>query len=173
MEMKEFYYENGIRVSLFNLDHEAVPFHFHQSVSDMIFCSKGTIQIELPEKKKVYTVAQGNVFQIPSRTKHRFANGEQHGRQSRYVLMQLGSFDIEFEQDTESMQALLPSAKPKHESKTPIYIENRKADIQALASRFAKNRPEALTEEENRDVVMALEYFAAKGVESVYSDEKV
>ena len=72
MEMKEFYYEDGIRVSLFNLDHD-VSFHFHQSVSDMIYCSKGSINIELPELKH-HNVEYGNVFQIPPNVKHRFAN---------------------------------------------------------------------------------------------------
>ncbi|MCG2838085.1 cupin domain-containing protein [Photobacterium sp. WH77] len=166
--MKEFYYQDEIRVSLFNLDHEAVPYHFHQTVSDMIFCSAGMIRIELPELGKLFTVPKGKAFQIPSQVKHRFANGAPEGEKSRYVLVQLGNFDIEFVKDTQEMQALLFDTLLQSADNTQVYIEDRKQDILGLARRFAQNRPEELTEEENSDVIEALEYFARYGVESVY-----
>ncbi|UTM59263.1 cupin domain-containing protein [Photobacterium sp. CCB-ST2H9] len=168
MEMKEFYYQDGIRVSLFNLDHEAVPYHFHQSVSDMIYCSKGTIRIELPELEKLFIVPQGKVFQIPAQVKHRFANGAPEGVASRYVLMQLGHFDIEFVKDTRAMQALLSETGPQNGDEKPVYIEDRKADILALADHFTQHKPEVLTDEENRDVVTALRYFAEQGIAAIY-----
>ncbi|WP_158715664.1 cupin domain-containing protein, partial [Streptomyces sp. NRRL S-481] len=96
MEMKEFYYQDGLRVSLFNLDHEAVPYHFHNEVSDMVYCSRGQIAIELPEAGEVYTVLPGQVFQVPRTNKHRFVNGAPVGTPSRYVLLQIGTFDINF-----------------------------------------------------------------------------
>lgn len=168
MEMKEFYYKDGIRVSLFNLDHKAVPFHYHQTVSDIILCSKGLIEVELPEQKKKYSVHEGEVFQIPCRTKHRFANGAQPGRLSRYVLMQIGNFDIDFIKDSKSMQALLNGIFPEVVSKAPVYIEDRKEDIMRLAKLFAESKPEELTDEENNDVIMALRLFASKGIESEF-----
>ncbi|GIB59863.1 MULTISPECIES: cupin domain-containing protein [Vibrionaceae] len=172
MEMKEFYYENGIRVSLFNLDHKAVPFHFHQTVSDMIYCSKGSIKIELPEIGGLYKVATGNVFQIPPRVKHRFANGEENGQASRYVLLQLGCFDIEFLDDTSSLQDMLKETELKLDSSTPVYIENRKDEILTLANKFSRNKPDVLTNEENNDVVEALKLFASEGITSPYPDKR-
>ncbi|GAA3230838.1 hypothetical protein GCM10020256_44840 [Streptomyces thermocoprophilus] len=65
MEMKEFHYEDGLRVSLFNLDHKAVPYHFHNEVSDLMYCSRGVITVELPDSGEVFTVRPGEMFQVP------------------------------------------------------------------------------------------------------------
>ncbi|MFV0573968.1 MAG: cupin domain-containing protein [Vibrio sp.] len=175
MEMKEFYYEDGIRVSLFNLDHEAVSFHFHKTVSDMIYCSEGSINIELPEIKKLYNVKSGNVFQIPPNIKHRFANGEEKGRLSRYILLQIGTFDIEFMKNTTELQSMLKKTILESNASTKIYIENRKENILALANKFSCNKPEVLTTKENQDVITALRIFAKDGVETPYpiSEEKL
>ncbi|OCQ19189.1 hypothetical protein A7985_20870 [Pseudoalteromonas luteoviolacea] len=170
MEMKEFYYENGIRVSLFNLDHRAVPYHFHQSVSDMIYCAKGAINIELPDKHQIYHVPLGEVFQIPSKLKHRFANAMEPGMPSRYVLMQLGEFDIEFVKNNKKMDALLEGATHFDYQQTDVYIENRKQDILALVEQFAANKPEVLDEEELNDVLTALKLFATQGVEARFPE---
>lgn len=172
VDMKEFYYENGIRVSLFNLDHRAVPFHFHQMVADMIYCSKGSIRIELPELGKLYKVNTGNIFQTPPRVKHRFVNGEERGQTSRYILLQLGNFDIEFLGDTLSLQNMLEETEPDLDSPTPVYIENRRDAILALANELSRNKPDALTTEEKNDVVEALKSFASKGISASYPDRR-
>lgn len=170
MEMKEFYYENGIRVSLFNLDHRAVPYHFHQSVCDMIYCAKGAINIELPDRQQIYHVPVGKVFQIPSKLKHRFANAMEPGKASRYVLMQLGEFNIEFVKNNKKMDAQLVGATHFDYQPTDVYIEDRKADILALVEHFSQNKPEVLDDEELSDVLTALKAFATQGIETQYPE---
>lgn len=164
MEMKEFYYEDGIRVSVFNLDHEAVPYHFHNEVSDMVYCSRGQIAIELPEAGEVFTVHPGQVFQVPRTNKHRFVNGAPVGTPSRYVLLQIGTFDINFVPPTEGLAEKVADRTATHVADADVYIENRKADILKLADHFASEKPEVLTAEEQTDVVQALRCFADRGI---------
>jgi len=166
MEMKEFYYQNDLRVSLFNLDHKSVPFHFHNEVSDMMYCSRGQITIELPEDGEVFTVLPGQVFQVPRTKKHRFTNGAPVGTPSRYVLLQIGTFDINFVPAAEELAGKIADRTATHVADAGVYIENRKADILELADRFAAEKPEALTAQEQTDVVEALRCFVDRGITS-------
>lgn len=166
MEMKEFYYQNGMRVSVFNLDHEAVPYHFHNEVSDMVYCSRGQIAIELPEAGEVFTVLPGQVFQVPRTNKHRFVNGAPVGTPSRYVLLQLGTFDINFVPAAEGLAGKVADRTATHVADADVYIENRKADVLKLADHFASEKPEDLTAEEQTDVVRALRCFVERGIEA-------
>ncbi|WP_030955296.1 hypothetical protein, partial [Streptomyces sp. NRRL S-481] len=51
-----------------------------------------------------------------------------------------------------------------HVADADVYIENRRADILELADRFASEKPEVLTVEEQTDVVQALRCFADRGI---------
>lgn len=164
MEMKEFYYQDGLRVSLFNLDHKAIPYHFHNEVSDLMYCSMGQIAIELPESGKVFTVLPGEVFQVPRTSKHRFVNGAPVGTPSRYVLLQIGRFDINFVPAAEGLAGKVADSTAIHVADADVYIENRQADILELADRFASEKPEVLTAEEQTDVVQALRCFVHRGI---------
>ncbi|MEU5282260.1 cupin domain-containing protein [Streptomyces asoensis] len=164
MEMKEFYYQNGLRVSVFNLDHKSVPFHFHNEVSDMVYCSRGQIAIELPDDGEVFTVLPGQVFQVPRTKKHRFVNGAPVGTPSRYVLLQIGTFNINFVPHAEELAGKVAGRTAMHVADADVYIENRKADILELARHFASEKPETLTAEEQTDVVEALRCFVDRGI---------
>ena len=166
MEMKEFHYQDGLRVSLFNLDHKAVPYHFHREVSDMMYCSRGQITIELPDTGEVFTVQPGEVFQVPSPSRHRFVNGAPVGTLSRYVLLQIGEFDINFVPAAQELAERFAGRAKTLVTNGSVYIENRKDDITELADRFERVKPEELTAEEQRDVVEALRSFAARGTET-------
>ncbi|MCL1479935.1 cupin domain-containing protein [Marinobacter sp. M3C] len=168
MEMKEFYYQKGIRVSVFNLDHKSVPFHKHDRVSDIMYCSKGSIVIELPDLQRRVKVQRGGIFQIPIGTLHRFSNGESAGKESRYALMQLGDFNIQFKRNHAELQSELNQFPIDTSSCSVVFIENRKPDIVRLADEFEENKPEMLSDEETRDVVMALRSFAMNGKETPY-----
>jgi|26BtaG_2_1085354.scaffolds.fasta_scaffold02719_4 hypothetical protein len=168
MEMKEFYYQNGIRVSVFNLDHKSVPFHKHERVSDIMYCSKGSILIDLPDLQRRVKVQQGGIFQIPVGTRHRFSNSEKNGIESRYVLMQLGDFNIQFERNHAELQSELNQVPVDTYSCSVVFIENRKPDIVLLADEFEESKPQTLSDEEARDVVVALRAFAMNGKESPY-----
>lgn len=163
MEMKEFYYHDGIRISLFNLDHEAVSFHSHTTVTDIMCCVKGIIHIELPDTKKVYRVIEDQIFQVPSKAKHRFTNGNVNGKESRYVLLQVGNFDIDFLENTHDLEISLQGVKLKNVIQTEINIDRRNDDIINIAKMFSREKPVELTFEERDDVVKALEIFASKG----------
>lgn len=167
MEMKEFYYQDGLRVSLFNLDHRAVPYHYHSEVSDMMYCSQGKITIELPETDEVFGVDPGQVFQVPHPSKHRFVNGAPVGTLSRYVLLQIGTFDINFVPAKEIGEPFEGRAATGI-ADASVYIEDRKGDISDLADRFERTRPDGLDAEEQADVVAALRCFASRGLESAH-----
>ncbi|MFS8198901.1 cupin domain-containing protein [Streptomyces sp. CWNU-52B] len=164
MEMKEFYYQDGLRVSVFNLDHEAVPYHFHNEVSDMVYCSLGQISIELPEAGEVFTVLPGEVFQVPRTNKHRFVNGAPVGTPSRYVLLQIGTFDINFVPPAEGLAGKIADSTVTHVADADVYVEDRKAEIIKLADHFASEKPEVLTTDEQADVVRALRCFVDRGI---------
>lgn len=164
MEMKEFHYEDGLRVSLFNLDHESVPFHFHREVSDMMYCARGRITIELPDSGRVVGVEPDQVFQVPSPARHRFVNGAPPGTLSRYVLLQIGSFDITFIDDGEQPSLPEPAASEGENGVVGVvYIEDRRDDIRSLADRFERERPGPLNAQEQADVVSALRALASRG----------
>ncbi|WP_224388960.1 hypothetical protein [Pseudonocardia sp. ICBG1293] len=160
MEMKEFHYQDGLRVSLFNVDDKAVPFHFHNCVTDLMYCSRGAIRIELPDL--------GEVFAVPHPTRHRFVNGAPSGTESRYVLLQIGEFDITFLPDADGIAEQLNGRAATPITDSAVYIETRKIDIAALADRFAAERPDVLTHAERDDVVTALRAFAGQGTESAH-----
>ncbi|MFE2266159.1 cupin domain-containing protein [Streptomyces griseosporeus] len=164
MEMKEFHYQDGLRVSLFNLDHKAVPYHYHSEVSDLMYCSRGSITIELPDSGEVFTVQPGEVFQVPSPSRHRFVNGAPVGTPSRYVLLQIGVFDINFVPEAKRIAEQFAGREKTAVTDGAVYIEDRREDIARLAERFARTRPAELTEEEQADVVEALRCFASRGI---------
>lgn len=168
MEMKEFYYEDGIRVSLFNLDHQSVSYHYHHTVSDMIYCAKGAIDIELPDLQKIYHIVEGQTFQIPSCIKHRFANGMSVGERSRYILLQLGSFDIEFASNSSQLEESLQNIHKVNEPSKAVYIEDRKSDILNVAAQFSNKKPDVLDTEEVGDVITGLRCFVKNGVEAEF-----
>lgn len=167
MEMKEFYDQDGLRVSMFNLDHKSVPYHFHNEVSDMMYCARGQITIELPDTGEVFTVHPGQVFQVPNPSKHRFVNGAPVGTLSRYVLLQIGAFDINFIPDAKQIAGQFGRATT-HGTDGVVYIQDRKHDIVKLADRFEREKPEVLTSEEQADVVEALRFLASGGLEMVH-----
>lgn len=166
MEMKEFHYEDGLRVSLFNLDHKAVPYHFHSEVSDMMYCSRGQITIELPDTGDAFTVQPGEVFQVPSPSRHRFVNGAPVGTPSRYVLLQIGVFDINFVPAAGEIAEQFADRAKTLVTNGAVHIADRKVDITQLADHFERVKPEALTSEEQVDVVEALRCFASRGTET-------
>ncbi|MBB5934332.1 hypothetical protein [Streptomyces zagrosensis] len=168
MEMKEFHYQDGLRVSLFNLDHKAVPYHFHHAVSDMMYCSRGQIAVELPDTNEVLTVGPGQTFQVPHPNKHRFVNGAPVGTASRYVLLQIGTFDINFVPVTEDIAGQFTDRAATRVTDSTVYIEDRKSDISKLADHFEQERPDGLDSEEQGDVVAALRCFASHGLETAH-----
>ncbi|WP_394845555.1 cupin domain-containing protein [Pendulispora brunnea] len=168
MEMKEFHYQDGVRVSVFNLDHKSIPYHFHNQVSDMVYCAKGQISIELPDTGEVFTIHPGQIFQVPNPSKHRFVNSAPVGTPARYVLLQLGTFDIHFIPAAKEVAAKFAGRAPTHVSDGVVYIENRKDDIIELADRFERDKPEVLTSEERDDVVKALRFLSSQGVPQVH-----
>jgi hypothetical protein len=166
MEMKEFYYEDGLRVSVFNLDHKSIPYHWHSEVSDMVYCARGQITIELPDAGESYKLDPGQVYQVPSQNKHRFVNSAPLGTAARYVLLQIGIFDINF---VPAAKELADKFAGKAATPVPngvVYICERKNDILELAGRFEQQKPGVLTPEERDDVVRALRLLASNGVQS-------
>ncbi len=164
MEMKEFYYQDGLRVGVFNLDHKAIPYHWHSEVSDMVFCARGQITIELPDSHASYKIDPGEVFQVPCPSKHRFVNSAPPGTMARYVLFQIGTFDINFIPAAKEIAGQFARVTPIAARSAVVYIRDRRHEIFALAHKFERVRPEALTADEAADVVRALRLLATMGV---------
>lgn len=168
MEMKEFHYEDGLRVSVFNLDHKSVPYHYHNEVSDMVYCARGQITIELPDTSESFKIDPGQVFQVPNPSKHRFVNSAPVGTPARYVLLQIGTFDINFIPAAKEIAGQFAGRSATHVPDGVVYIQDRKDDIIGLAARFERHKPEALTVEERDDVVKALRYLGSHGLPRVH-----
>lgn len=64
MEMHQFCYDRDIRIVLCNLKDSLFPFHRHTHIPDLVYCSKGAIQVELPDLKQKYIVNQGDFFKF-------------------------------------------------------------------------------------------------------------
>ncbi|WP_447501147.1 cupin domain-containing protein [Acinetobacter oleivorans] len=170
MEMHQFCYDRDIRIVLCNLKDSLFPFHRHTHIPDLVYCSKGAIQVELPDLKQKYIVNQGDFFQIPPNVRHRFANKDIEV-ESRYIILQIGEFSIEFFKNIEEIEPLLANIEPKTRLSSDIFIKDYNADIQYIIEDFQKNRKKEISTEEQADIIQALEVFLQNGYKSKFPEK--
>lgn len=96
MEFKEFSFGPEIRVCLYTIGDEGLDYHCHTNISDITYCSHGEILIELLDQKKSVLLKPGQLFQVPAGQWHRCIHYSKNTKNSSYVLLQVGEFNIDF-----------------------------------------------------------------------------
>jgi hypothetical protein len=96
MQFREFHVRDDIRVCVYELDATSLPYHQHTHISDLTCCVYGAIRLEIPALGVDRTLPFGELVQVPSGQRHRCTNANPKNGNSRYVLMQVGEFDITF-----------------------------------------------------------------------------
>ena len=172
MEMHQFVYDRDIRIVLCNLEDSLFPFHRHTNIPDLVYCSKGAIQVELPDLKQKYIVNAGEFFQIPPNVRHRFANKDTKVS-SRYIILQIGEFSIEFFKNIQEIEPLLDGINPEIIKKPDVYIKDYDQDISKIIEDFQKNRKTEISEEEQIHVIDALEVFKQNGLAKRFPDKSI
>lgn len=168
--MHQFCYDRDIRIVLCNLKNSLFPFHKHKNIPDLMYCSKGAIQVELPDLKQKYLVNQGNFFQIPPNVRHRFSNKDLN-IESRYIILQIGKFNIEFFKNIEEIELLISGIEPIIPIISDIYIKDYKFNIQKIIDDFKYNKKKGINTEEQADIIQALEVFLKNGHSKKFPDE--
>lgn len=169
MDMHQFCYDRDIRIVLCNLKESLFPFHKHTHIPDLVYCSKGAIQVELPDLKQKYIVSAGEFFQIPPNVRHRFANKD-ICIESRYIILQIGEFSIEFFKNIEEIETLLNEVDPKFVLKPKIFIKDYSTDLHYIINDFKKDRKPEITIEEQQHIITALEVFLENGCSLTFPD---
>ena len=73
--------------------HEAVPWHLHTAVDDVVVCLHGLIEVRFREGGRRVTLSPGQRDRVPARTVHQVANLS--GTDSEYLLIQgVGRYDF-------------------------------------------------------------------------------
>lgn len=170
--MHQFCYDRDIRIVLCNLKDSLFPFHRHTNIPDLVYCSKGAIQVELPDLKQKYIVNQGNFFQIPPNVRHRFAN-KNIEVESRYIILQIGEFSIEFFKKIEEIEPLLTDVEAKNLLSPDIFIKDYNPDIKFIINDFKLNRKKEISLEEQNDIILALEVFLQNGYSSKFPERSI
>jgi len=71
---------------------EVVPWHYHTTISDNIFCLEGSIRISLQSTDDDEVLAPGQRCEIPARSVHKVANCGT--APARYLIVQgIGKYD--------------------------------------------------------------------------------
>jgi len=96
MNFKEFNFDHNIRICVYNVGRESLDFHKHNHIADITYCAKGKLAIEMLDSHTRVDLQQGEFFQVPRAQKHRCYHIATDTEMSRYVLIQIGQFDIEF-----------------------------------------------------------------------------
>jgi len=86
---------SDVRVRLYTLaPGEAIPWHFHNEVTDRYFCLAGKLSVETRAPRDHEVLDVGGDYTIPPKTAHRISNGGE--RNCRFLLLQgVGQYDFQ------------------------------------------------------------------------------
>ncbi|MDC8759600.1 hypothetical protein [Janthinobacterium fluminis] len=171
MDFKEYSFDPDIRVCVYNVGDENLEYHKHTCISDITYCAAGRLILELPEINKSYVFHPGQIIQVPYDTVHRvshFSKTEQH---SRYVLVQIGKFSIEFIRDDSIVFG--ENKMDMQDKSLNYYIGENHENIKRIAASFKAQRPENLSDQEYADVLAALAAVCNKGIPQVHTNDVI
>lgn len=142
MEMHQFCYDRDIRIVLCNLKDSLFPFHKHTHIPDLVYCSKVLFRLSYPICSRNILLIRVTFSNSPN-VRHRFANKDIEV-ESRYIILQIGEFSIEFFKNIEEIEPLLANIEPKTRLSSDIFIKDYNADIQYIIEDFKNNRKRKL-----------------------------
>jgi mannose-6-phosphate isomerase-like protein (cupin superfamily) len=156
MDFKEFNFDSDIRVCIYNIDDENLSFHRHSKISDITICTRGSIIIEIPENELSVVLSSGQVFQVPMGKKHRCINDCPARHKARYILIQVGKFDIEFYEFDSQEEIELTRSVTLDKNDKKIIIPGGKNTLASVKKWFEGNTPENISSEEHEDICSAI-----------------
>ena len=162
MEFKEYSFDPEIRLCVYNVGRENLEFHRHSHIADITYCASGRLRLELPELNKSYIFYPGQTIQVPCNTIHRVSHCDADADYSRYILIQIGRFSIDFVKDavcTNGEQAIDLRGK-----NWDFFIDESLNRLRNITAKFLADRPHDLTHSEYTDMQKALNTVCSKGV---------
>jgi hypothetical protein len=154
MDFKQYCFGPHVRVCVYNIGQENLDFHSHKYVSDITYCASGPLVLELPEQDRIIRFGKGQIVQVPNETAHRVRQCVTAIGTSRYVLVQLGDFSIDFHSDlpmrSTAEDFLLRDGLIK------CYVDPAHDCLNEVMDEFAVHRPDNLSESEYADLIDGL-----------------
>lgn len=162
MDFKEFSFADEIRVCIYNVGSENLTFHRHTHISDITYCASGRLLLELPQSGQSCLFYPGQVVQVPANTIHRVSHCCDTNSHSRYILIQIGRFSIEFERDT----CVMPDGHrfDLREVALPFYIGDQLEKLRHIAVVISEHRPVNVSDSEYVDLQAALHRACEEGL---------
>lgn len=154
MDFKEFSFAGDIRVCVYNVGSENLAFHRHTHISDITYCAAGRLLLELPESGQSCLFYPGQVVQVPADTVHRVSHCSGNSSHSRYILIQIGRFSIDFESGARSMPG--GQRVDLSDARLPFYIGDRLEQLRHIAATMREHRPANVSDSEYADLQAAL-----------------
>ena len=162
MDFKEFSFADDIRVCIYNVGSENLAFHRHTHISDITYCASGRLLLELPESGQSCIFYPGQVVQVPANTIHRVSHCANTNSYSRYILIQIGHFSIDFEHDTYAM----PDVQRVDLSNIslPFFIGDKLEQLRQISAVVHERRPTNVSDSEYADLQAALHCACEEGL---------
>lgn len=162
MDFKQFSFAGNIRVCLYNVGSENLAFHRHTHIADITYCAAGRLLLELPESDQCCIFHPGQIVQVPAGTVHRVSHCADNRSQSRYILIQIGRFSIDF----------VPAAREVPASRRvdlaadrlPFHIGDKREQLREIAAALRAQRPANLSDTEHADLQAALHRVCLDGL---------
>jgi hypothetical protein len=171
MNFKEYSFRPDIRVCVYNVGNENLEYHRHEHISDMTYCAAGELILELPEVKKSFIFRVGQIVQVPYNTVHRVSHFSKSVERSRYVLVQIGKFSIDFVHD--NTFAYGENQTDIGGRKLEYFIGENRERLEQIASEFKRHRPADLSTSEYADVLAALEIICSDGIPRSHTNDMI
>jgi hypothetical protein len=162
VDFKEFSFAGDIRVCVYNVGNENLSFHRHTHIADITYCAAGRLLLELPESGQSCLFYPGQIVQVPADTVHRVSHCGDGGHHSRYILIQLGRFSIDFERDVR----MAPGGQRVDlgDVQLPFHLGDRLAQLRHIAAAMREHRPADVSDSEYADLLAALDFACEHGL---------
>jgi len=162
VDFKEFSFAGDIRVCVYNVGIQNLSFHRHTHIADITYCAAGRLLLELPESGQSCLFYPGQIVQVPADTVHRVSHCGDGGGYSRYILIQLGRFSIDFERDVR----MAPDGQRVDlgDVQLPFHLGDRLAQLRQIAAAMREHRPADVSDSEYADLLAALHFACAHGL---------
>ena len=169
MNFKEFDCDNDIRICVYHVGDENLPYHRHTHLSDITYCISGQLMLELPEIDAATLFEVGQFVQVPMNMIHRVSHRSHRTNQSSYVLVQIGRFSIDFMDEIPAVAAV----NYRHLSAATFacFVGSAADQLALIAKRFVDKRPPNLTDAEHDGILVALDGICRNGITGVPNKE--
>lgn len=156
---------------VYNVGHANLDYHRHTHVSDITYCAAGRLMLELPQLGKSYVFHPGQIVQVPYDTIHRVSHYSDSDSHSRYILVQIGKFSIDFIKD----DGIVAGENPTNIRNKGLnfYIGDQGDRLRNIAAEFRERRPDDLSDSEYADVLAALDTVCHNGIARSHTNEVV